>query len=290
LDTKTPLGYIELENGRKPIYPMNDFFLNYMFNITAYWETLRKVANITVDAYRRFYAATHMRRVEGEITVATQYSYILDAKNKTRDQDIKMTDSEKLTYIEFHNRARGFPPVETRAVEYFGLGIGHSGGKGAEQIWLLAEDVESLLCGEPFARYVLSDEASGRPYPYESGILFVSLTQLAEGDGPAGELARFLLGRPVEPQDEDVREIKRCFGNCLDVLKEDKEVNMFMSVAERYQNYGREEGIEEGIVIGEARGEARGAARLLELIKSGLSPDEAMQRITDESNSQAQAV
>jgi hypothetical protein len=31
LDDKTPLGYVDLADGRKAVYAMNDFFLNYMF-------------------------------------------------------------------------------------------------------------------------------------------------------------------------------------------------------------------------------------------------------------------
>jgi len=83
----------------------------------------------------------------------------LDKKNKTRDQDLKMTEKEdNATYIECQNDANTQPPIEIRSVVYFGLGIGHNKGKLTNQIWLLAEDVPSVLHGKTFARYVLKDE------------------------------------------------------------------------------------------------------------------------------------
>jgi len=56
-------------------------------------------------------------------------------------------DKGAVTYIEFQNKATTNPPIPVRSVEYFGLGIGHSKGKTANQIWLLAEDVGAVLVG-----------------------------------------------------------------------------------------------------------------------------------------------
>jgi len=81
-----------------------------------------------------------------------------------------------------------------RSVEYFGLGIGHSKGKIANQLWLLAEDVDSVIYAHPFAHYILKDEVTGKDHPTTSGIMYVSLRKLSQEQGPAGELASYLLG------------------------------------------------------------------------------------------------
>ena len=143
----TPLGYIELANGSKAIYPMNDIFLNYTFEDAAHWETLRSTVNLIIEAYRQVTPGTQVRPVTGKIQVRTQFRHLLGTDGKTtRDQDIKLTEDEtEESYIEFQNRARPDTPVEIRAVEYFGLGIGHSKGRIANQLWLLAQDVDAVL-------------------------------------------------------------------------------------------------------------------------------------------------
>jgi hypothetical protein len=50
----TPLGYINLPNGMKAIYPMNDIFLNFTFENPAHWEDLRLTVNLFIEAYMRF--------------------------------------------------------------------------------------------------------------------------------------------------------------------------------------------------------------------------------------------
>jgi len=124
----TPLGYVELEYGSKAIYPMNDIFLNYTFEYAEYWEPLRLAINLLIDAYKLQNPSTAVKPINGKIIVRTQFKHLLDTDGKTtRDQDIKITeDKGESTYIEFQNRANTQPPIETRSVEYFGLGIGYN--------------------------------------------------------------------------------------------------------------------------------------------------------------------
>ena len=197
----------------------------------------------------------------------------MDIQNATREQDIKIAEDEaEATYIEFQNRARTEIPIEIRSVEYFGLGIGHNKGKLANQIWLLAEDVESVLHGKTFTRYILKDEITEKEHPTTSGIMYVSLEKLSKEESPAGELASFLLGKTSNPKNEVVEKITKAFNAGFDAFKSDKEVVKVLSARER--------GWFEGLV----EGEARGATRLAELIKSGLTVDEALLRINENQN------
>ena len=235
----------------------------------------------------RFYAfyAVYIKHAlkRGEIIVETQYKYLLSIDNTTKDQDIKMTSKSNMTYIEFQNRTKTKPPIETRAVEYFGLGIGYSKGKTSNQIWLLAEGLESVFHGKIFARYILKDEITGESHPGDSGILYVNLSKLAEEKNPAGELAGFLLGNIADPENEEVKEIVKSFNVGFNAFKADKEAVKMMSLRERARNEGWMDGVEEGEARGEARGEVKGAIatvnELTELIKLGFTLDEASQKI-----------
>jgi len=179
--------------------------------------------------------------------------------------------------VEFQNRARPDVPIELRSVEYLGLGIGHGKGKLANQIWLLAEDVEPLLHGKTFARYVLKDEITENEHPTTSGILYVSLPKLAEEDGSAGELARFLLGKITDVESDVVKKIVKSFSTSFGQFKEEKDVTGMLTLHER----GVEEGRAEGIDKGRIEGFANGAAKLAELIKNGLSVEEALRKISE---------
>jgi len=226
----TPLGYIELENGAKPIYPMNDIFLNYTFDNPANWENLRTTVNLIIEANKNNNPTTTLKPIEGNIKVSTQFKHLLTTQNKTRDQDIKITASQDdATYIEFQNRAKPQIPIEIRAVEYFGLGIGHSKGKLANQIWLLAEDVDVVLHGKTFARYILKDEVTGKEHPATSGILYVSLTKLSKENTPAGETASFLLGKLSDPTDKTVKRVSEAFKNSFEAFKAEKELSNLKS-------------------------------------------------------------
>ena len=280
---KIPLGYIQLPNGAKPIYPMNDIFTNYTFERKEYWETLREIANIIIDAYTALYPNTTLLPITGIIEVETQFQYLLNTQNKTRKQDVKLIeDLKKAVYMELQNRAKTDPPIEIRSVDYFGLGIGYSKGNPANQIWLLAEDVPSVLRGGTFARYVLRDEKTGDNHPATSGILYVSLTKLSQQDSVAGELALFLLGKLNDPKHEIIQRISVAFRQSFGMFKEEKEVPEMLSLAERYHNEGVLVGEEKGEARGMAKGLAEGVNKMLEMIKSGLDPEEAARRIADE--------
>ena len=244
--TKTPLGSIQLANGEKKIFPMNDFFLNFTFKDESNWETLRQIINIFIEAYQKHNPDTLAKKIDGNITVETQYQYLLDIQNTTRDQHIKIIEnSGDTTYIEFQNRANIKKPIPERAVEYFGLGIGHSKGMFVNQIWLLAKDVESVLNNEMFARHIWTNEVTHNAHPNTSGILYVSLSQLSKKDCVAGELAKFLLGKisdaEKELSSEIVKQVARQFSVSFDIFKADKGVTTAMLVKDRFIEEGHEE-------------------------------------------------
>ena len=232
-----PLGYVELKSGAMAIFPMNDVFLNFTFEFTAHWEALRLTVNLLIEAYKQQMPDTRLNTIEGNIEVRTQFRQFLtteEEKPTFRDQDIKMMEKKvSTTYVEFQNRANTKPPIKTRSVEYFGLGIGHSKGKIANQIWLLAQDVDEVLHGKTFARYVLKDEATGEAHPESSGIMYVSLTKLSQENTPVGELASFLLGINTDLQDEVVKKIAKAFNTSFQYFKEDKDVVTVLSLEER---------------------------------------------------------
>ena len=276
---KIPLGYIELENGMKPIYAMNDIFLNYVFENEENWEALRQLLNILLDAYRQIKPDTSLSLVEGDIKVETQYKYLLNAENTTRAQDIKMTAIEDITYIEFQNNAKTTPPIEIRAVEYFGLGIGHSKGKTANQVWLLADDLDIVLHGELFARYILQNEMTGKLHPGNSGIIYISLPKLSQLESPAGELAAFLLGKVNDIKDEAVQKVTQAFNSGFDMFKTDKEVLKVMSARDRGWHDGWHDGVEEGEARGEAKGTISAVEEFVKLLSQGLTPEEISEKI-----------
>ena len=273
----TPIGYVELPNGSLPIYPMNDIFLAFTFEDVTHWEALRLVVNIIIDAYKLKNPNSYVAPIKGNIKVRTQFKHLLAADGKTtRDQDIKIIDDEnEESYIEFQNKATTVPPIAIRSVEYFGLGIGHSKGKTANQIWLLAEDVDSVLHGESITRYILKDEVTNDIHPTASGIMYVSLTRLSQEKNSAGELAAFLLGKVSTPESDDVKLISGAFEASFEEFKNNKEVSKMLTLAERYTDAGR--------VEGEARGRIEGVNKLAELIRSGLSLEDALQKINEES-------
>jgi len=270
----TPLGYIELPTGPKAIFILNDIFLNYTFNSPENWEALRLIVNITIDAYKQSVANTQLKPITGTIEVKTQFKHFLDDSKTTRDQDLKVIeDKGSLTFIECQNKATTTPPIPIRAVEYFGLGIGHSKGKPANQIWLLAEDVDAVLQGKTFAHYILKDEATGHTHPGTSGILYVSLEKLSQENTAAGELAAVLLGKENSTSDENVARVLTAFNASFDNFKSDKDVVYVYSLRDRWLDEGRVEGKEEG----KEEGKAEGMNILADLIRSGLSLDEALQ-------------
>ena len=242
---KKPLGYIELETGTKEIFAMNDVFLNYMFKHQTTWETLRLIINIFLSEYICLNSDKEPLPIliKGDIEVTTQHEYFLDVKRTTRIQDIRLRYEPGVTYIEFHNRSNTIPPVIRKAIEYFSLGIAHSEGKMANQIWLLSEDVKELLHGEAFTNYILKDIITDNTYPNNSTIMFVSLRTLSKADNITGELARFLLGEEIEPAHEEVKNIIENFDTLFNDFKHDKEVQVVMTTRERFTHQGFEDGI-----------------------------------------------
>lgn len=113
-------------------------------------------------------------------------------------------------------------------------------------------------------------------HPKPSGMMFVSLSRVAEEDSPAGELATFLLGKTIDLEaisDIEVKGIARGFKACFEDFKEDKEVKSIMTVKERFMNDGRIEGREEGREEGRFEERIQSAIRLIN--KKGFTWQEA---------------
>jgi len=124
----------------------------------------------------------------------------------------------------------------------------------------------------------LKDEITGNAHPTTSGIMYVSLTKLSREESPAGELAAFLLGKITEPISEIMKTISETFNTSFEAFKTDKEVVKVLSARERGWNEGLVEGREEGKI----KGMVIGANKLAELIKSGLSVDEALLKVNED--------
>jgi len=68
------------------------------------------------------------------------------------------------------------------------------------------------------------------------------------------------------------------FISSFESFKDDKEVKNTMSIAEKYRNEGWVDGVE----VGFEKGKEATASKMLELIKSGLSPEEAFRKVNEE--------
>ena len=278
MEARKPLGIIELETGLKEIFPTNDFFLNYMFDKPEYWEVLRNMVNIFVRKYKTQMPETKVCTIDGEIQVETQYSYYMGKINVSKNQDLKITElAPNMTFVEVQNKASTKPPIETRAIEYLGLSLGHNSGKNITQIWILAEDVDSVLKGEIFANYVFKNEQTGESYPINTSLMFISLRKLAPWADECAELAQFLLGKNSLPTSETVKAIIKGFEKAFVEMKDDKEAKFGMSALDKYRlNYleeGREEGREEGIEIGQL-------STAKEMYKDGFTLEQIVKYVT----------
>jgi len=288
--TKTPLGFVELDSGSMEIFALDDLFLNFTFEKEENWEEFRLMMNILLEEYTKLNPTTVATLIEGAIRIKTQYKFYINAKkkNKTRNQDFESDELEtnRLKYVEFQNKATSKPPIPDRAFEYFVLSIGKNPGKAVTQIWLLASDAESVLQEETFMNYILKDEATNKAFPNSSSIMFISLTKLSQQNNLAGELALFLLGKLTAPPSEEIKRIVNTFNTSFEAFKDDKEVKNTMTIAEKWKNEGwvdgKEEGLAEGIGVGAEKGVNAGTSKMLELIKSGLSPDEAFHKVNEE--------
>ena len=88
------------------------------------------------------------------------------------------------------------------------------------------------------------------------------------------------MAKMTDPQNEVVSKIAKAFNTSFETFKADKEAVKVLSARERGWYEGREEGKEEG----RKEGVTIGAIKLAELIKSGLSVDEAVLKIKEEQN------
>ena len=280
-----PLGYITIEGGKRPIYAFDDFFLNYTFNKKENWEELRAIINILLGEYELECPNTVLKPIKDEIVVTTQFKNHLKNHHKPKAQDfvIKEIHQKKLTYIEMQNKASTAKPIELRAIEYFVLGISQNPGLVSNQIWLLAENVDRLLHGKTFANYLLKEETSGVTYPNASSILFVNMQKLSDRSSIAGEVAAFLLGKTRSINSGKAKRISSALKKSSREFSKDKGVKKSMSIKQKWQDEAKTEGIEEGIQQGKQQGIQQGiqqgAAKIVELIKAGLSPEEALENV-----------
>ena len=282
MQKRLPLGYINLESGKKPIYAFDDFFLNYTFNKKENWEELRLIINILLEAYALECPGTILKPIKDKIIVTTQFKNYMKNQHKPKEQDfeIKEVYLKKFTYIEMQNKASTTKPIEIRAVEYFVLGISQNPGHASNQVWLLAENVDKLLHGMTFANYLLREESSGIAYPNTSSILFVNLKKLSDEETVSGELAAFLLGKTRGINSGKAKRISDALKKSSRAFSKDKGVKKRMSIKQKWQDEAKVEGTEEGIQQGLQQGMQQGAAKIVELIKTGLSPEEALEKVS----------
>ena len=191
---------------------------------------------------------------------------------KKQDFRLEEVNIGKFTFVEIQNNVYADPPIEIRATEYSVLSISQNPGKVSNQIWLLAGDVQKLIPSGAFSNYVPRDEVSGVVYPNASGIMFVSLKKLSQENTVAGELASFLLGKTNDVINKEVRQIADTLKKSCEEFCINKEVKKSMSVADELRMEGRVEGRVETL------------RELSELINSGMSAEDALQRISEETN------
>jgi len=275
-----PLGYIELPSGKnRAVIPMNDIFLNYMFDKEEYWGISKDIVNILSDEYSETTSnKTHkMPYIEGEVIVETQFQYLLESatgKNTLtpRNQDIKVLqkgdNDGNQVFIEFQNHPSAKPFIGDRGLQYFGLGIGHNPEYKTDQVWLLAKVNnkvdEDLLLGKVFSNYSLKNEEN-ITHPNTSSITYINLDKLSEQNSKAGELASVLLGKELEISNPEVKKIASSFNNAFGSFKMEKEVSvMYMTFQERWRLEAIEEGREEGIEQGREEGIEKGIEQTIE--------------------------
>ena len=202
---RKPLGYIELLNNiKKAIYPMDDFFINYTFYKKENWKHLRRIINIFLKAYAEMYHRQDgFHYVSENIVVETQYLHYVKNTTKQKTQDMKIDEEESdQTYIEFQNRIFSKPPIAIRASNYSGLAINKAkDGAKTSQIWMLGENDDNVLCGQAISNFRMREDNTGVYYPREVNIMFISLIRLAGEDSLCGELAAE-LGIGVERLNE----------------------------------------------------------------------------------------
>jgi hypothetical protein len=252
MDTnRKPLGYITLLNNiQKPIFPMDDFFLNYAFFKEENWRHLGNMLNIYLMEYSAKYNRQDGFHLVGDnIIVETQYRHYLKNTTKQQAQDFKIDeiDAGDLTLVEFQNKINSKPPIEIRADNYSGLAVNKAkDGTKTSQIWLLGKNDDKVLRGQAISNFRMKEENTGDYYPREVNIMFISLPRLAEEQSICGELSKFLLGNDPSGLSGELKPLAAMFQREYETFKRNEEVIKSMTVLEeRYM---------EGISIGEARG------------------------------------
>ena len=199
---------------------------------------------------------------------STQCEYFKSPSSKPSSQDIQILGEEESTYVEFQNLAYPSKPIKVRYKEYLALGLSHNKKKLANQIWILANDVEELLEGNNFALQTLVNKVTGNDAPDSSTIIFISLTGLSKASNTAGQLAKMLLGMNYNFDEPRVLSIKDSYSKEFGDFRDDKEANFIMSVQDRWLEQGVDIGIEkgraEGIDLGIEKGRAEGIGLGLE--------------------------
>ena len=154
MDTdRKPLGYVSLLNNiQKPIFPMDDFFINYTFSNKENWENLKKMINMILDYYAtRYNRHDGFHYIENTIVVETQYEHYINHTTKQQTQDIKIMEptNSDTTYVEFQNKTLSKPPIAIRASNYSGIAINKAmEGSKNSQLWILGEIDDTVLCGQ----------------------------------------------------------------------------------------------------------------------------------------------
>ena len=82
MQKRLPLGHIELEDGKKPVYAFDDFFLNYTFENKDNWEALRLIINILLEAYTLECPRTVLEPITDDIIVTTQFKNYMKNQHK----------------------------------------------------------------------------------------------------------------------------------------------------------------------------------------------------------------
>ena len=95
------LGYMDLETGRKLVTPMDDVFLNYIYQDEANWDHLKTITNIFYQAYIETYKDTKLKLIEGEISVKTKFPYFRNlSASKPKEQDFRIESVDKVDWTQ----------------------------------------------------------------------------------------------------------------------------------------------------------------------------------------------
>ena len=269
------LGYVELSEDKKvSIKPMDDHFINYTFDDAENWPSLKTIANIIYDNYKKENPKTSVTLIEGDIEVKTQLAHFQTKPGSPpRKQDIDIESEKKHDLIEMQIETKYLrESIEQRSIIYLGLSITRGGSdKPIQQLWLLADDLENkdVLGGKACANFTLMDELDHRPHtrPTLFAVMYVDLKELAKGKTRAAELANVLLGNiPAnEINDKDVKSVFETLSSSFEKFREDKEVKKMLSYVEekiyiaeqeamqRGMQRGMQQGMQQGIVQTETR-------------------------------------